>query len=116
MDWENIKTLLADKSILQIIWITFFTLFLALAKVFYEEVKTTYDIIRSGILSISAWMIVGFSLWELGYSFLIVLLGTSLTSFVWDKFFDWIIAIAKQFPTIFTDILKSYINGRWGKQ
>jgi predicted small secreted protein len=59
LDNETIKALMQEKSILQIIWIVLFAFFLAIVKVFYLEMKKTYSIIRSVILSVSAGLIAG---------------------------------------------------------
>jgi hypothetical protein len=59
LDNETIKALMQEKSVLQIVWIILFAFFLAIVKVFYLEMKKTYSIIRSVILSVSAGLIAG---------------------------------------------------------
>ena len=54
MDNESLKTIITDKSVLQIIWIFIITFFMAIVRVFYKEVNTFYLGIRSAILSIGA--------------------------------------------------------------
>lgn len=114
MDYESLKPMLADKGILQIIWLITLTFFMAIVRVFYKEVKTFYEIVRSGILSIGAWMVIGVICYHLELPFMLTLFATSLMSFTWEKFFDAIMKLSNDFPEIFKEILKSYLK-KWKK-
>ena len=109
LDNETLKQLLQEKSILQIIWIIFFAFFLAIVKVFYLEIRKTYAIIRSAILSVSAWVITGIVCWHLWIPFLLLLVCVSISSFAGQMFWD---GITQEFPRVFRTVLESYLK-KW---
>ncbi len=109
LDNETIKTLMQEKSILQIIWIVIFAFFLAIVKVFYLEIKKTYSIIRSVILSVSAGLIAGLICYHFWMPYIPTLIIVSLASFAGKMFWD---GVTTEFPRVFRTVLESYLR-KW---
>ena len=113
MPIETLKTLMADKSFLQVVWLVVFAFFIAVTRVLYTNTVWALPIIRSVMLSMSSGMFVGLLCYYKELNFLIIVFCTSLASALWEKIWDWIMKLWKEFPQIFKDILTSYLKKWW---
>ena len=107
---EALKELIASKNTVQYIWIVIFVSFMAVIRIFYSRINSPYEAVRSLMLSLWAWVLTWLLCNFLEYRIEILILCTSLMSFAWETIWDWVISLGKQFPSIFKEILFTYLS------